>query len=144
MDVITPDLLTKEIIEAFIKKIIVVDKTTVVMVIDSAGEIEPKAIKKRRKEIANRESILTKEVLLDRHFRPETLTKPIVNTCLQAIIVVNRHELVFVLPNNEKANYLYIKEKRANLVQHTPLLEGDVTLERRYRNEHLHYKVVMV
>lgn len=47
-------------------------------------------------------------------------------------------------PNNEKANYLYIKERRKSLVQHTPLLEGDVTLERRFRDEHLHYKVVMV
>lgn len=78
MDVITPDLLTKEIIEAFIKKIIVVDKTTVVMVIDSTGEIEPKTIKERRKEIANQEPILTKEVLLDRRFRPETLTYKVV------------------------------------------------------------------
>ena len=78
MNVITPDLLTKEIIEAFIKKIIVVDKTTVVMVIDSTGEIEPKAIKERRKEIANQEPILTKGVLLDRHFRPETLTYKVV------------------------------------------------------------------
>lgn len=60
----------------------------------------------------------------------------------KAIIVVNRHELVFVLPNNEKANYRYIKEKRASLVEHTPLLEGDWTLERKFRDEHLHYKVV--
>jgi len=102
-------------------------------------------------ECKAREAELSKLRLLDmskniggQRLTVETLTKPIVNTCLQAIIVVNRHELVFVLPNNEKANYLYIKEKRASLVQHTPLLEGDVTLERRYRNEHLHYKVVMV
>lgn len=102
-------------------------------------------------ECKARETELSKLRLLDmskniggQRLTVETLTKPIVNTCLQAIIVVNRHELVFVLPNNEKANYLYIKEKRASLVQHTPLLEGDVTLERRYRNEHLHYKVVMV
>ena len=77
-DVITPDLLTKEIIEAFIKKIIVVDKTTVVMVVASTGETEPKTIKERRKEIANQEPILIKEVLLERHFRPETLTYKVV------------------------------------------------------------------
>lgn len=73
----------------------------------------------------------------------ETPTKPIVNTCLQAIIVVNRHEQLFFLPNNEKANYHYIKEQWASLVEHTPLLEGDVTLERKFRDEHLHYKVVL-
>lgn len=77
-DVITPDLLTKEIIEAFIKKIIVVDKTTVVVVVASTGETEPKTIKERRKEIANQEPILIKEVLLERHFRPETLTYKVV------------------------------------------------------------------
>ena len=74
MDIITPGLLTKEIVKAFIKKIIVVDKTTVVMVIDSTGEIEPKAIKERRKEVAAQEPILTKEILLERHYRPERLT----------------------------------------------------------------------
>ena len=78
MDIITPDLLTKEIVEAFIKKIIVVDKTTVVMVIDSTGEIEHKAIKEMRKEIANQEPILTKEILLERHYRPERLTYKVV------------------------------------------------------------------
>lgn len=78
MDIITPDLLTKEIVEAFIKKIIVVDKTTIVMVIDSTGEIEHKAIKEMRKEIANQEPILTKEILLERHYRPERLTYKVV------------------------------------------------------------------
>lgn len=53
----------------------------------------------------------------------ETPTKPIVNTCLQAIIVVNRHELVFFLPSNVKGNYRYIKEQRTSLVENTPLLE---------------------
>ncbi len=33
----------------------------------------------------------------------ETLTKPIVNTCPQAIIVANRHVLVFVVQNNENS-----------------------------------------
>lgn len=78
MDIITPGLLTKEIVKAFIKKIIVVDKTTVVMVIDSTGEIEPKAIKERRKEVAAQEPILTKEILLERHYRPERLTYKVV------------------------------------------------------------------
>lgn len=70
MDIITPDLLTKEII--------VIDKTTVVMVNDFTGEIESKAIKERRKEIANQEPILTKEILLERHYKPEKLTYKVV------------------------------------------------------------------
>lgn len=41
----------------------------------------------------------------------ETITKPIINTCLQAIIVVNRHELVFVLPNNENSTSATSKKR---------------------------------
>ena len=55
-------------------------------------------------ECKAREAELSKLRLLDmskniggQRLTVETLTKPIVNTCLQAIIVVNRHELVFVL-----------------------------------------------
>lgn len=101
-------------------------------------------------ECKTREAELSKLRLLDmskniggQRLTIETLTKPIVNTCLQAIIVVNKHELVFAFPNNEKANYRSIKEQRTSLVEHTPLLEEDVTLERRFRDERLHYKVVL-
>ena len=64
---------------------------------------------------------------------PETLTKPIVQTCIESIIVVDKHSIVFVLPNNEKANYELIKERRAKLVEHTPVLEGNITYSRRFR-----------
>ena len=30
---------------------------------------------------------------------PETLTKPIVQTCIESIIVIDKHNIVFVLPN---------------------------------------------
>lgn len=87
-------------------------------------------------ECKAREAELSELRLLDmsknidgQRFTIEMLTKPIVNTCLQAIIIVNIHEVVFAFPNNEKANYLYTKKKRVSLVQHTPLIERDVTLE---------------
>lgn len=75
---------------------------------------------------------------------PETLTKPIVQTCIESIIVVDKHNIVFVLPNNEKANYELIKERRAKLVEQSPVLEGNITYPRRFRPEHLHYKVVLM
>lgn len=74
----------------------------------------------------------------------QTLTKPIVQTCIESIIVIDKHNIVFVLPNNEKANYELIKERRESLVQHTPVLEGNVTYPRRFRPERLHYKVVLM
>ena len=72
------------------------------------------------------------------------ITKPIVQTCIESIIVVDKHNIVFVLPNNEKANYELIKERRAKLVEHTPVLEGNITYPRRFRPGHLHYKVVLM
>ena len=75
---------------------------------------------------------------------PETLTEPIVQTCIESIIVVDKHNIVFVVPNNEKANYEPIKERRAKLVEHTPVFEGNITYPRRFRPEHLHYKVVLM
>lgn len=74
----------------------------------------------------------------------QTLTKPIVQTCLETIIVVDKHNLVFVLPNNERANYQFIKDKRERLVEHSPILEGDVEFPRKFRPEKLHYKVVLM
>lgn len=74
----------------------------------------------------------------------QILTKPIVQTCIESIIVIDKHNIVFVLSNNEKANYQLIKERRESLVQHTPIMEGIVTYPRRFRPEHLHYSVVLM
>lgn len=73
---------------------------------------------------------------------PEALTKPIVKTCIESLIVDDKHNIVFVLPNNEKANYELIKDRRAKLVENTPVLEGNIAYPRRFRPKHLHYKVV--
>lgn len=48
----------------------------------------------------------------------ETFNKPIVNTCLQVIIVVNRHVLVFVLPNNENSTATSKRRERVWLNTH--------------------------
>ena len=75
---------------------------------------------------------------------PDSLTKSTVEAFIQAIIVVNKNELVFVLPGEEKANYQQIKEARTELINRTKIIDGEVTLDRHFRPEHLHYKVVML
>ena len=99
----------------------------------------------------NRDAELAKHRLLNmgksikgEKLTPEILTKPIVQTCIESIIVVDKHNIVFVLPNNEKANYELIKERRVKLVEHTPVLESNITYPRRFRPEHLHFKVVLM
>lgn len=69
-------------------------------------------------ECKAREAELSKLRLLDmskniggQRLTVEMLTKPIVNTCLQAIIIVNIHEVVFALPNNEKPTTSTSKRK---------------------------------
>lgn len=59
----------------------------------------------------------------------QTLTKPIVQTCIESIIVIDKYNILFVLPNNEKANFQLIKERRERLVQHTPVLEGILLIQ---------------
>lgn len=51
------------------------------------------------------------ELLKGQKLTLETLTKSIIDTFVQSIIVLNRKELVFVLPVEEKFNYHVIKEK---------------------------------
>ena len=82
------------------------------------------------------------ELLKGQKLTPETITKSIIDTFIQSIIVLNRKELVFVLPSEEKVNYHVIKEKRFELIEHPSIIEGNVHLDRHFRPEDLHYKVV--
>ena len=76
-------------------------------------------------ECKAREAKLSKLRLLDnsknmggQRLTVETFTKPIVNTCTQAIIVANRHVLVFVLPNNENSTDTTKRRERVWLNKH--------------------------
>lgn len=51
------------------------------------------------------------ELLKGQKITSETLTKSIIDTFVQSIIVLNRKKLVFVLHGEEKFNYHVIKEK---------------------------------
>ena len=84
------------------------------------------------------------EILNGESITSETLTKTIMQACIQSIIVINKHEIVFVIPSEEKANYLTIKERRHELIKNPPIIEGKVIHPRRFRTEKLIYKVVMM
>lgn len=84
------------------------------------------------------------ELLKGQKLTPETITKSIVDTFIQSIIVLNRKELVFVLPSEEKVNYHIIKGKRFELIEHPSIIEGNIHLDRHFKPEDLHYKVVMM
>ena len=84
------------------------------------------------------------ETLKGEKLTPDKLTKPIVETFIQAIMVNSKTDIVFVLPNSEKLNYQSIKDKRYELVDREAIIDGNVKLDRHFRPEQLHYKVVMM
>lgn len=84
------------------------------------------------------------EILNGESITPETLTKTIMQTCIQSIIVIDKQEIVFAIPSEEKANYLIIKERRHELIKNPPIIEGKVIHPRKFRTEKLIYKVVMM
>ena len=111
---------------------------------DLENQINDLLNKNRDAELAKHRLLNMGKSIKGEKLTPETLTKPIVQTCIESIIVVDKHNIVFVLPNKEKDNYELIKERRAKLVEHTPILEGNITYPRRFRPEHFHCKVVLM
>ena len=70
------------------------------------------------------------------------LTQPIVQTFIQNIIVVDKTHAVIVLATGTAKSNKEISENRKTLIDKAPLLQGVVHLDRKFRPEELHYKVV--
>lgn len=51
------------------------------------------------------------------------LTKTVIDTFIQAIVVVNKYRVVFALPNGEKANRQDIKAKKEYWLSTSPFLK---------------------
>ena len=68
---VTPEMLTKTIISAFIQNILVVDKNNVVVVIATAKNSSNKEVSAHREEIIKLEPLFENTVNLERRFRPE-------------------------------------------------------------------------
>ena len=77
-DSITPELITKQIIDAFIAKVIIIDRQHIVIVIRVTEGLGNDYIKEHRYEIIDNDPILTGQVHLDRRFKPEDLEYKVV------------------------------------------------------------------
>ena len=75
---ITPNMLSKELIDSFIFTILVEDKNNVVVVINVSQNDSIKDIIAKRKSIIDFEPIYSSTTHLDRRFRPETINYKIV------------------------------------------------------------------
>ena len=84
-----------------------------------------------------------KEVLEKEEITPDMLSKTIVQTFIQNIIVVDKTHAVIVLATGTAKSNKEISENRKTIIDKVPLLEGVVHLERTFRPETLNYKVVV-
>ena len=85
-----------------------------------------------------------KKTLSIEELTPDLITKQIIDTFISKIIVIKREEIVIVINGPTQADAKYLKEHRKTIVNNKPLLQGDIDLDRPFRPEHLHYKVVML
>lgn len=70
---LTTELLTKQIVDAFIAKVIIINRKEIVICLNGNNQFDAKYIKENRKAIVKQKSILDGEVDLPRPFRPEHL-----------------------------------------------------------------------
>ena len=70
---LTPELLTKQIVDAFIAKVIIISRKEIVICLNGNNQFDAKYIKENRRSIVKQKSILDGEVDLPRPFRPEHL-----------------------------------------------------------------------
>lgn len=73
IDELTPEILTKQIVDAFIAKVIIVSREELIVCLHGRIQIDPRYIKENRESIIKQESILDGKVDLARPFRPEHL-----------------------------------------------------------------------
>lgn len=73
-----PELLTVQIVQACIYRIIMINRENIVFVLSSGDIDKEREFNNIRKELVDREPILSGVVDLDRHFRPETVNYKVV------------------------------------------------------------------
>ena len=84
-----------------------------------------------------------KEVLSDEEITPDMLTQVIIQTFIQNIIVVDKNNVVVVIATTKNGNNKEIAEHRKEIIDSPALLENTIHVDRPFRPEKVHYKVVV-
>ena len=103
-------------------------------------------ILKKKQDDANAANIRLgkmKEVLDKEEVTPEMLTKTIVSTFIQNILMVDKHHIVVVIATAKNGSNKEISAHREEIIKLEPLFKNPMNLERRFRPEKVHYKVVV-
>ena len=71
------------------------------------------------------------------------ITKSIINAFIRRVILIDKRHVVIVVAANKDTTMAELKANRKEIANRPVLLEGDVEVDRPFKLEHLHYKVVL-
>ena len=99
--------------------------------------------KTSNEDIQNRLSVMSK-VLKEKKITRDMITAEIVDSFIYRIIVVDKHEIFFVIDINHKYSLKELVENRKEILKMKPIYENKVAIRRIRKEEKLTYKVVTI
>lgn len=89
--------------------------------------------------LATMESILSK-----RKITPAMITPEIMDAFIYRVIIAGKHEIYFLIDINHNYSLKEVKQLRRKIVEMKPIYSNKVELARKFRDEHLTYKVIAI
>lgn len=89
--------------------------------------------------LATMESILSK-----RKITPAMITPEIMDAFIYRVIIASKHEIYFLIDINHNYSLKEVKQLRKKIVEMKPIYSNKVELARKFRDEHLTYKVIAI
>ena len=85
-----------------------------------------------------------KDILEKKEITPEMITQPLLQTLIQNVIIVDKEHIVIVLADSDVHTNKEVSNRRKELIDKEAILKGVVHIDRPFKPETLHYKVVMI
>lgn len=74
---------------------------------------------------------------------PKMITKSIIDVFIRGVILIDKHYIVIAIMTNKDTTIGELKTKRKEIAQKLSALEGNIEVDRPFKSEHLHSKVVL-
>lgn len=89
--------------------------------------------------LATMESILSK-----RKITPAMITPEIMDAFIYRVIIAGKRDIYFLIDINHNYSLKEVKQLRKKIVEMKPIYSNKVELARKFRDEHLTYKVIAI
>lgn len=83
-------------------------------------------------------------ILKEKKITPDMITSEVMDSFVYSVIIVNKEEMYFVIDINHTYSLKEIKAKRKEVLKLPVIHEGKVKLDRRFKDEKMNYKVVVI